>query len=54
MPDHDAIGRERLDRRDSARVKQTLKAIQRALAFEHEPHDGAFGSWIAAPHGFGP
>ena len=51
MPDHDAIGRKRLDGRDSARAKQTLKAIQRALAFEYQPHDSAFGCWIAEPHG---
>jgi hypothetical protein len=51
MPDDDAIGRERLDRRYSTGAKQTLKTVQRALAFEHEPHDGAFGCCLAERHG---
>jgi hypothetical protein len=41
MSDHDAIRCERLDRRHSARVEKPLKAIQRALAFEHQPYNGA-------------
>lgn len=36
VPDDDAIGSEHLDRSHSARAEQPLKAVERALAFEHQ------------------
>lgn len=41
MPEYDAIGREYLDRSSRARAKQPLNAVQDALTFKHQPHDGA-------------
>lgn len=50
MPDHDAGRRQCLDRCQGVRTKQPLKAIQRALAVEHQAHDCAFCRWLAAAH----
>jgi hypothetical protein len=41
MPNHNTVSSERLDGRDSLRAQQPLKTIQRALAFEHQAHNGA-------------
>jgi hypothetical protein len=42
-----AIGRERLDGRYSVRAEKSLKAVQRALAFEHQAHNGALRGGLA-------
>ena len=50
MPNHNTISSKRLDRSYSAGAKQSLKPGQLSLAFQHEPHNLAFGRRVAASH----
>jgi hypothetical protein len=47
MPDHDAIGRQRLDGGDSLWAEKALKTGKLALTFQHKTDDGAFARRFA-------
>lgn len=49
MPNHDTISDMHLDGRDRIGAEKSLKAVQRALAFEDQAHDGALCCGLAGP-----